>query len=307
MKTAVVTGADGFLGNCLVKHLLKKGYKVIGVGLDEKKVKNIESADFLFINARFEEYINLKAMINCKIDYFFHFAWNGVFGEKFKDYSLQLSNSKYACDAILLAKELGCKKFILASTINTLETLNYFGKHDIEPRYTNIYAMSKLSAEMIGKTLAFQNGIEFNCGLISMVYGPNNYSLMVPNVVMLNLLQNKPSNLIDYNIDYDMIYVDDVADAFIAIAEKGTNLKTYYVGHPRLSKFGDIFTKVREIINPQGILNFGVYPNKTDINYKLIDLESLLNDTGFSPIMDFKTTIIETSSWLKENISLFLK
>ena len=94
MKTAVVTGADGFLGNCLAKHLLKKGYKVIGVGLDEKKVKNIESADFSFINAKFEEYINLKAMINCKIDYFFHFAWNGVFGEKFKDYSLQFSNSK---------------------------------------------------------------------------------------------------------------------------------------------------------------------------------------------------------------------
>lgn len=307
MKTAVVTGADGFIGNCLVKHLLEIGYYVIGIGIDENKVKNFNSASFLFIKAYFEDYKLLREKIKISIDYFFHFAWNGVFGDKFKDYKLQLSNASYACDAVLLAKELGCKKFILASTINTLETLDYFGKSDIEPRYTNVYAMSKLSAEMIGKTIAYQNNIEFNCGLISMVYGPNNYSLMVPNVVMLNLLNGKPSNLIDYNINYDLIYVDDVARAFIAIAEKGLNLKTYYVGHTKLARFGDFFVKIRDIIDKKGILNFGIYPNKANINYNLINLGELNEDTGFAPTEDFDETIIKTCKWLKQNMSFFVK
>ena len=307
MKTAVVTGADGFLGHCLSQHLIKKGYFVYGVGIDENKVKDLNSACFLFIKALFENYKDLTTKIKTKVDYFFHFARNGVFGNAFKDYNLQLSNAMYACEAILIAKQLGCKKFILASTINTLETLNYFGKYQIEPRYTNIYAMSKLSSEMIGKTIAFQEGIEFNCGLISMVYGPNNYSLMVPNVVMLNLIQNKPSNLIDYNTEYDLIYVEDVADAFIAIAEKGINLKTYYVGHSSLQKFGDIFSNIRDIINRDGVLNFGVYPNKTMINYGLIDLKMLYNDTGFVPSFDFKKSILITAEWLKKNIYIFVK
>ena len=305
MKIALVTGADGFLGHCLCKHLIQRGYFVYGIGISENKIKDIDSVNFLFINAYFEDYKSLKNRITKKIDYFFHFAWNGVFGNAFKDYALQLSNAKYACDAVLIAKDLGCKKFILASTINTLETLDYFGKFDIEPRYTNIYAMSKLSAEMIGKTIAYQNEIEFNCGLISMVYGPSNYSLMVPNVVMLNLLQNKASNLIDYDTSYDLIYVEDVADAFISIAEKGINLKTYYVGHPSLQKFGDIFSNIKSIINDNGILNFGVFPNKTLINYNLIDLNSLYKDTGFLPSYDFRKSIRETAKWLQDNISCF--
>ena len=303
MKYAIVTGADGFIGHCLVKHLLSLGVEVFGIGINKDKILGLNCDKLHFIKAYFEDYINLPTLLP-KLDYdaFFHFAWNGVFGNAFKNYELQLSNAKYCCDALMIAKQLNCKKFILASTINTLETRHYMSLDYFEPRYTNIYAMAKLSAEMMCKTLAYQNKIEFNCGLISMVYGENNYSMMIPNIVISNLLQNKESNLIDYNTKYDVIYVEDVANAFIAIADKGVNQKTYYIGHSNLSTFGEIFTKVKSLINPNGVLNFGVYKDTTIIDYSLIDIAALKNDTNFEPTYNFDKSILSTANWIKNNL-----
>lgn len=300
MNKVVITGADGFIGICLTQHLLEKGIEVYAIGINEEKMKDLKCSNLHFIKAYFEDYSELDKLLNGKkIDTFFHFAWNGVFGDAFKDYELQLKNCKYACDSLLLAKKIGCKKFVLASTINTLETRKYMTMDFFEPRYTNIYAMSKLSAEMMCKTLAYQNNIEFNCGLIAMVYGEKNESKMVPNIVMSNLLDGKESNLVPEETAYDLIYVHDVADCFIAIGEKGKNQKTYYVGHKELSTFGEIFSKIRDIINPNGVLNFGVYPDINAIDYSLIELDALYKDTGVEPTYDFKESIIKTSKWLK--------
>lgn len=299
MKTVVVTGADGFIGKRLTDSLLAQGVEVYAVGVNENVYASY-GEKLHFIKAYFEDYATLKEKLpKDQVDVFYHFAWNGVFGDAFKDYEKQLNNCKYACDALMIAVAIGCKKFVLASTVNVLESRRYMGMDAFEPRYTNIYAMSKLSAEMMCKTLAFQNKIEFNCGLIAMVYGEYNGSAMIPNVVMGNLLNDRPSSLVPAETPYDLIYVQDVADGFIAIGKAGINQKTYYVGHSELSTFGEIFTKMRDILNPKAELRFGVYPSNNAIDYSLIDIDALQRDTGFAPQSDFKESVLATANWLK--------
>lgn len=299
MKSVIVTGADGFIGNNVVEKLLKEGYYVYAIGVNENNLINKDSKNVKFLKLYFEDYGKIAELINTKIDYFFHFAWCGVFGTAFKNYELQLDNAKYACIAIEEAIKLGAKKFILASTVNTLEARYYMEQDSIEPRYTNIYAMAKLSAEMMCKTIAYQNKIDYNCGIIGMVYGENNKSMMVPNVVIKNLLENKESNLIAENTPYDLVYVKDVADAFFKIAIKGINQKSYYIGHRQLSTFGELFNKIKNILNPNGILNFGVFPDTSKIDYSKIRLDDAYKDLGFEPSYDFAETIISTANYLK--------
>ncbi len=304
MKAVCVTGATGFIGSRLVEYLLKQGVEVYAVGTDEDRLNSLKCDKLHFIKAYFEEYYILKDKLPRNLDCFYHLAWNGVFGEAFKNYELQLLNCKYACDALMIAKNLSCKKFILASSVNVLETRHYMSLDSFEPRYTNVYATCKLSAEMICKTLAYQNNIEFNCGLIAMVYGENNKSKMIPNIVLENLLKNNPSNLIPDDTPYDLIYVEDVARAFYAIGEKGINQKTYYIGHDTISTFGTIFRSIRDFVNPNGVLNFGVYADTNAINYSLINLKALREDTGFTPKSDFKESILKTATWLKKNLKI---
>ncbi|MCH5180300.1 MAG: NAD(P)-dependent oxidoreductase [Erysipelotrichales bacterium] len=302
MEKVVVTGADGFIGRFLVKHLLEKNIEVYAIGLDKSKLDDIACEKLHFIHALFEDYSSLDKQLPKDLDCFFHFAWNGVFGKSFENYNLQLSNAKYACDALMLAIKINCKKFVLASTINTLETRHYMSLDEFQPRYTNIYAMSKLAAEMMCKTIAYQHKIDFNCGIIAMVYGEYNQSKMIPNIVIGNLLQNKETNLVPASTPYDLIYVGDVANAFIAIGEKGKNQKTYYVGHSNLSTFGELFSTIQKIINPNVPLNFGVYPDTNAINYQLIDLDALEKDTNFKPSCNFEESILKTAKWLKETM-----
>ena len=302
MEKVIITGADGFIGHCVTKHLLNRGCEVYGIGIDESKMDDLKSDHLHFIKAYFEDYANITDKLPVGADCFFHFAWKGIFGEPFKDYSLQMNNAKFACDAVMMAINLKCRKFVLASTINVLEARHYMRVDSIKPRYANIYAMSKLSAEMIGKTLAYQNGIEFNCGLIPTIYGEGNKSDTLINILISNLLKGQPSDLIPYDDLFDIIYVEDVAEAFCYIGEKGCNQKTYYIGHNKPRKIGSIVDEIVQVVNKEGVVSFGKYPIVNGINFELIDMYALEKDTGFTPSFSIKESIKKTADWMKDNI-----
>ena len=232
-------------------------------------------------------------------DVFYHFAWQGVYGEAFKDYEMQLNNVRYACDALMQSKKLEYKKFVFAGSMNEYEVKTYLNEDYYKPRYTCIYGACKLSAEMILKTLAFNNDIEYCGGLIAMAYGENNYSKMLPNVVINQLNRGISPKLIEGNNLYDLIYIDDIAAAFEAIGRSGKNMKSYYVGHRNIVTFKELITLIRDIIDPDVELQFGAFPVTTTFDYSLIDLDALYNDTGFECKADFKESILKTAEWVK--------
>ena len=304
MKTAIVTGAGGFIGGAMTTFLLDKGVKVYGVDISEKVLARHAGRDgFTSVIAKFEDYPRLHEMIHDDVDVFYHFAWQGVFGEAFKDYHLQLSNAAYAGDAINEAIKIGCKKFVLAGTMNEYEMDNYIKADYIEPRYTYIYSAAKQIAEAVCKTLAFNKGIEFNCGRIAMAYGENNRSLMVPNVVMKNLLTNTPCKLVEGTNLYDMIYIEDIVRAFYAIGESGINMKSYYVGHRKICTFRELMERIGAILNPDCPLLFGEYPDApSGVDYANIDIDALYRDTGFECKADFEESIMKTANWIKAEL-----
>lgn len=304
MKKVIVTGATGFIGGALTRKLLEMGVTVYGVDINENKLNSLkEYGDFIPVIADFLKYKNLdKSIPTNDIDVFYHFAWQGVWGNAFKDYAIQLDNAKYSCDALMTAIKVGAKKFVFAGTVNEYEMNSYINKDYFEPRYTYIYSVAKQVSEAVGKTMAYNNKIEYCCGRIAMAYGEKNYSKMVTNVVLDNLLNNVPCRLVEGNNLYDLIYISDIANAFISIGEKGINMKSYYVGHRKLKTFRKIIEEIAEILNPDCPLLFGEYNDvPSGVDYSKIDLDALYNDTGFECKSDFKESILKTAEWLKNS------
>lgn len=300
MKTAIITGAGGFIGGAMTEKLLMRGVKVYGVDISDEALSRHKDSDrFIPIIADFTKYENLHQQINDDIDVFYHFAWQGVFGAAFKDYNLQLSNAKHACVAMDQAVKIGCKKFVFAGTYNEFEIKNFLDAEEFQPRYTCIYSGAKTVAEIICKTLAFHNNIEYSAGLVAMAYGEGNRSMMLPNVVMTQLLRGETPKLIKGDNLYDLIYKDDIAEAFYCIGEKGRNLKSYYVGHRNLKTFREVMTELGAVVNPDIALRFGEYKDTDNKDYSKIDLDALYNDTGFECKADFKESIMKTAQWLK--------
>ena len=300
MKNVIITGVGGFLGGALAQKLLNDGYHVYGVSSSGNINRFEKFPNFTGIKAGFKDYDNLhKILPDVSYDVFYHFAWNGVFGDAFRSYKLQLDNTKFACMAVEQARLIKCKKFVFAGTYNEFEILNFIGNDTFQPRYTCIYATAKLSAELMCRTLAFQLGIDYSAGLVCMAYGENNHSLMLANIILKQLMENIEPKLIDGENYYDLIYVEDVAKAFQAIGEKGHNQKSYYVGHRKLKRFKELFCEVRDIVNPSINLLFGQYKDTSNMDYSKIDLDALYNDTGFECTADLRESILKTAHWLK--------
>lgn len=303
-KSAIITGVGGFLGSHLCRRLLDNGVRVIGVDINESVQKQFSDAPlFKPVVATFEDYLNLSDKVKESVDVFFHFAWaGGLLQTSFIDYELQLSNAKFACDAYLAAVKLGCKRFVNSGTNNQIEIKQFINTLDFKPRTTCIYATAKTALELIIKTLATKYETEYVATMIPMPYGEGNRSMQLFNVVMKALIAGESPRLIEGNNLYDMVYVEDIVGAFIAVAEKGKAGRSYYVGHRTLRTFRSWIEEMRDIVAPNVELKFGEYKDPLDMDYTMVDLDLLFKDTYYECKSEMRDILPKLTEWIKNNI-----
>ena len=306
MNKVVVTGATGFIGGALVRKLLSMGILVYGVDVSINRLERLsEWRNFIPVVADFTTYNDLSSKINDDIDVFYHFAWGGalgVLGDGFRNYSIQLDNVRYTCDAMTQAIKIGAKKFVFAGSKNEYEVLRVEREQAPVTRYDLMYGIAKQTSELMCKTIAGNENISYCSGVIANAYGEGSKSPVLINTLIKSLLQGKCPPLATGNQIYDLVYIDDIVNAFIAIGENGKSLKSYYVGHRRPLKFKEVIRAVGCIISPDTELEFGKYPDRMDIDYSGIDLNALYEDTGFVCQADFEASIIKTACGLVDTI-----
>ncbi len=161
-----------------------------------------------------------------------------------------------------------------------------------------IYGAAKLASDFMCKSLA-QDDIVFNCAIIGSCFGPGDRSRRIHNNFIHGMLIGVPPKLVAADNWHDWIYIDDVAEMFFQIGNKSTQGKNYYLGHRRLKKLKEILLEVRDILNPGLEVRFGDIEDNFQIDYGLIDMNSVYNETGYEPHSDFKDCIIRTAEWVK--------
>lgn len=298
MKTAVVTGATGFIGKAFTKYLLQQGYHVVAVVRDKTRLDDVANDRLTCIEIDFESYAKLSALIS-SADIFYHFAWTGAYGSETANPAIQLENVIATCTALEQAVQMGCKKFVLAGTVAELEIRELLDKNVFAPRETCIYAAAKLNAEVMCKTLATKYGIEFNCGLFANIIGPGDYSHRSTNSILNMFIHNVQPQLVKGEGLNDWLYIVDAVRLIEAMGEYGKNMKTYYIGHIQLWPLRRIIEAARDVVAPNMELHFGAVPDAFLTNYDYVTTKELYEDTGCKAEYDFKRAIQETASWVK--------
>src|SRR3989344_926676 len=198
----LVTGASGFVGKNLIKHLNKYDINI----LSRKKI----FGDGVFVGDLFDKKILLDAS---KVDVVIHLA--GISDGNV--YKINYEGTKNLIDA---CTENRVKKFIFISSYDAVLNTDY-GK-------------SKSKAEMYLKN----SGLNYIIFRPTVIYGRNNKKDIGRLIKLIKLgVAPIPG---DGNFKLQPLFVDDVVNAIVKAVESKIKNKTYFIGGANALSFNEI-------------------------------------------------------------------
>lgn len=304
MKKVIITGPTGAVGISLINELVESGYDITAVcRRNSKRISSIPKNNKVkILECNQDELLTLVDKLDHDYDYFYHFAWDGTYGNTRQNVTLQMSNIQSSLNAVELAKALNCKVFIGAGSQSEFGHVDGILHPFMPCNPDNGYGVAKLAAGQLSRILCQQYGIRHEwCRIISL-YGPydGNYTLIMSTI--LKLLKKEKLEFTKGDQVWDYIYNKDAARAFRLVAEKGKDGSIYCFGSGKSRKLKDFITIIHDRIDKDAELNFGVidyYPNQ--VMHLEADIANLIEDTGFEPQYSFEEGIEETICWVKEN------
>ena len=303
MKKAIVTGANGFIGAALCRELSAQNISVIAVVRDEtakiNAIKDLPNLSIIYCDmSRFR---NLGNIINEQgAECFYNLAWHGSAGPLRGNCEVQVNNIRYTCDAVKACKDMGCKRFVFASSIMEYEITAIMGSGHI-PNITTLYSSAKVAADYMARTISGDLGIEYIRGVISNIYGPGETSPRLINTIIRKLLNREHCSFSTGEQIYDFIYIDDAVKTFVEIGKKGKANKTYYIGSQNPRPLREFLCELRDQIDPTLELGLGeLLFHGLSHTYTEFDIYAVEKDTGFIPAIPFDEGIRRTIEWMKE-------
>lgn len=302
MKKAIVCGGAGFVGSGLVKELLTQKVEVWVIdrkGFTSQKHR-LEGLPVHCVECDLQEIQNISALISeHDIDVWYQLAWDGLFNEPLIDYKRQIPNIKYVMDAIVAAKQMGCRKFIGSGSISQYELTIPEGRSAVGDKH-KIYKTAKLACEYMGEVVAQQQGIDFIWPIFTNIFGVGETSNRLINSMIRNLQQGKHQSLSEGNQIYDFIYITDAARALYLIGEKGRSGGHYVLAGGDARPLKEFLITLRDVVAPDAELGFGeMMFNGIYLPVEMYSIEELTKDTGFIPEVPFAEAIRLTAEWIK--------
>jgi len=289
MKTAIVTGATGFIGHWLLKELIENDVFVYAVCRKNSsrlsRLANLTNIEVIELDM---ENIAMLPKYCSHADTFYHLAWEG----ERNDFISQITNINNSAHAIQIADKIGVKHFIMTGS-----QAEYGICHDRidENHSTNpntAYGVCKLSAYLILKVLSEQLSVSFTWVRIFSVYGNDDSSNTLLISYLVNCLkENKEPELTDCKQLWDFLYAKDAANALYLLGNmEKTGIYNLAYGESRILK--DFIIEARDLLNPNIKLNFGMNKNynKGELN---VNVDKIKMETGWVPKTNFKEGILK--------------
>lgn len=306
MEKAVITGPTGAIGVALINELVQHNIKVYAVCRPEsKRLANIPKDPLVTVIAcDLDQLGNLSDIINESCDVFYHFGWDGTFGDSRNNMQGQLKNVQYTLDAVEAASRLGCRKFVGAGS--QAEYGRVEGKlNSSTPAFPeNGYGIAKLCAGQMSRILCEQKQMEHIWTRILSIYGPyDGINTMIMSVIA-KLMNNEKPSLTKGEQLWDYLYAKDAGYAMYLLGKKGISGKTYCIGSGKVMPLAQYVEVLRNCISPELPLGFGEIPYAPKQVMNLCaDISDLTADTGFLPQYSFEAGIKETIEWYKGRIN----
>ena len=116
-----------------------------------------------------------------------------------------------------------------------------------------------------------------------------------------NLLAGKYQSFSPGEQMYDFLHIQDAARAFCLIGEKGREESQYIIGSGMARPLKEYLGIIRDVVAPEMKLGLGELEfHGLEMTEEMLNIDTLISDTGFSPEITFEAGIKRTLEWIKK-------
>lgn len=307
MKTAIITGATGFVGANLARRLLNDGHRVHLLVRPQYHSWRIDeiSSECQIHKIDLQDADPLKDVVTrIKPDWIFHLAANGAYSWQTDVNAIINTNIIGTVNLVQSCMSSGFETFI-----NTGSSSEYgFKDHApaeneyIEPN--SYYAIAKSSATMFCQFLARSQKVQIPTLRLYSIYGPYEEPNRLMPTIIINGLNGKLPPLVDPNIARDYVSTDDCIEAYMRAATVKTEDPgaVYNVGSQIQVSLAEVVEVARKVLNISEQPKWGSMPNrKWDTSVWVSNSEKIKADLGWQTRDSFEEGFSKMVSWFKAN------
>lgn len=236
---SLVSGANGHLGNNLVRFLLKQGIPVRAAVRNINNRKPFEGLNCELVQADITDKASfVKALQGVETFYSVGAAFKLWAKDPEKEiYNVNMRGTRNTIEA---AAEAGVKRIVYVSSIAALDYTNLPARESngYNPDRRDMYYNSKNDGEKLAFDLAAKMGIELVSVMPSAMIGSEAFLPLNVSYGVLKLILNKKIP-VDTKITLNWIDVKDVAEGCYLAAEKGRSGERYILANEKCMTITD--------------------------------------------------------------------
>ena len=321
-RRVFVTGANGFLGSWLTEKLVEKKAKVVALIRDQLPDSRFNTSGIInkvtVANGRLEDYEVIGRVLNeYEIDTCFHLGAQTIVGTAEKSpLSTFESNIKGTWNVLEAARNIDTvEKLILASSdkaYGSSDKLPYSEEdylHGLHP-----YDVSKTCSDLIAQAYYNTYGLPVVITRCGNIYGGGdlNFSRIIPGTIKAAIFNKNPVLRSDGTYLRDYIYVKDVVNAYMTLAEnlerKEVKGQAFNIGTETPISVLELVDRILTLCGKE----FSKPVIKNEVKYEIkkqyLGCKKIRNILGWKYKYDLDNGLKKTISWynnfLKRNIEV---
>lgn len=294
MQRAVVTGASGFIGQALVRHLGSAGWEVVAV--DRRPFPDPHQT---FVDADVARAGSLNGLLDPRTAVF-HLAASADVAKSVADPRGDFDNTFRGVFEVLEAARKAGSRVIFPSTASIFDAANVLPLPERAfPRPSSPYAAGKLGGEAYCHAYHRCYGLDVRIARLFSVYGVGMFRFAIHDIIRKIQANSLEVTILgDGTQVRDYLYIDDAVRGLAMIATSGAAGEEYNLASGVPITLMDLTRRIAALMGCPGIRIVTTgrsFPGDTPRWYADI---TKIRSLGFSPAVDLESGLRKTLAWL---------
>ncbi|GHU70259.1 paratose synthase [Clostridia bacterium] len=247
MPRVILTGATGYLGSNIAKKLIDNNYQLLCLLLRDAPISYlapyIDRVDILYT----DDLVLNKVLIEYEPDIIIHTA-------------CRYDRDGQALDSLLDANLIFPLR-VLDAISNLLKPAFWINTNTALDTMLNAYSLSKHQLSEWGKFYSLQKKVHFCNILLEQFYGIGDSGSKLFPFLLAKMKNNEPINLTEGYQHRDLIYLEDVVDAYLMLCDiKPDGYRDVPLGTGEAPTIREVVEYLKAITGSTSQLNFGKIP-----------------------------------------------